>query len=160
MANATPRDYIIVVPWHWGITFNYYFKGATPCDTLPPITDHSAHRFDLVQKQLKNTNAIAPIFRQITQTLQSGHRVWILANTGWMGVPGPGRHPPASLSAAPLPDTGWADWPYTRVWTSQIACFLSDHSDFAQMQVVSAGRYITEDMQLFGATGWTTNSAP
>src|SRR5262249_12412542 len=47
---ATPQDYIIVVPWHWGITFNYYFKGQTPWDTLPPVSNHTTHRFDLVQE--------------------------------------------------------------------------------------------------------------
>ena len=161
MANASPKDYIIVEPWHWGITFNYYFKGATTWDTLPPITDHSAHRFDLVQEQLKNTNAIAPMIQQMTETLQSGHRVWILVDHYLgMSVPPPGSHPPASLPAAPLPDTGWADWPYTRVWASQIACFLSDHSDFVQVKGLSNDRFITEDMQLFAATGWKTNSAP
>ncbi|HTR42057.1 MAG TPA: hypothetical protein VMH87_10625 [Pseudomonadales bacterium] len=158
MANAAPKDYIIVEPWLFGITFNYYFKGTTPWDTLPPIADHSTHRFDLVQQQLKNTNAMAPVFQQITQTLQSGHRVWILADAGWMGVPNPGSHPPASLPPAPLPDTGWSDRPYTLVWASQTACFLSDHSDFVQVKSLSADRFITENVQLFTASGWKTNA--
>jgi hypothetical protein len=160
-ANASPKDYIIVEPWHWGITFNYYFKGETPWDTLPPLEDHSTHRFDLVQQQLRDTNAMAPVFQQMTRALQSGHRVWILVDSHLgMSVPPPGSHPPASLPAAPLPNTGWADWPYTRVWASQVACFLSDHSDFAQLQSarMTSGRFITEDMQLFVASGWKTNS--
>jgi hypothetical protein len=157
-ANAGPKDYIVVEPWLFGITFNYYFKSATPWDTLPPVADHSTHRFDLVQVELQNTNAIAPMFQQMTQTLQSGHRVWILADAGWMGVPPSGSRPPASLPGAPLPDTGWADWPYTRVWASQVACFLSGHSQFAQIKSLAPGRFITEDMQLFVATGWKTNS--
>jgi hypothetical protein len=159
-ANAGPKDYIVVEPWLFGITFNHYFKGTTPWDTLPPIADHSTHRFDLVQLDLQNTNAIAPLFQQMTQALQSGHHVWILADNGWMGVPPAGSHPPASLPAAPLPDTGWADWPYTRVWASQVACFLSSHSQFAQIKSLAPGRFITEDMTLFVADGWRTNSTP
>ncbi len=160
-ANAAPKDFIIVEPWHWGITFNYYFKGATPWDTLPPLTDHSTHRFDLVQLQLKNTNAIAPVFQQMTKTLQSGHRVWILVDKYLkMSVPPLGSHPPASLPAAPLPDTGYSEAPYTRVWASQIACYLRDHSNqFGLVKSLSDDPYFTENMQLFVAWGWNTNSS-
>ena len=157
--KAEPKDYILVWPWHYGLTFNYYFKGATPWDTLPPLSDHSVHRFDLVQLQIQNTNAIAPVLRQITQTLQSGHHVWILAAHDWMGIPGPGMTPPASLPPPPLKDTGWADWPYTHVWAAQIACFLSDHStQFGKLKSLSSERFIAEDMDAFVASGWNTNS--
>jgi hypothetical protein len=156
---ATPKDYIIVQPWLYGITFDHYYNGAAPWDTLPPLTDHSLHRFDLVQLQLQNTNAMEPVFQKMTQTLQSGHRVWILAARNWMGVPGPGQHPPASLPAAPLPNTGYADWPYTQVWGAQVACFLADHgSEFGQLKSLSDERFITEDMVLFAAGGWKTNT--
>ena len=159
--KAAPQDYIIVEPWFFGITFSHYFKGETPWDTLPPLSDHTTHRFDLVQLQLQNTNAIAPVLQKIAQTLQSGHRVWILADNGWMGVPGAGLNPPASLPPAPLPDTGWADWPYARTWAAQVAVFLSNHSnEFNQLKPLSNDRYITEDMVLFVADGWKTNSVP
>lgn len=159
-ANAAPKDYILVWPWHYGITFNHYFKGQTPWDTLPPISDHSTHRFDLVQLQMQNTNAIAPVLRQIAQTLQSGHHVWILAANGWMWIPQRGTTPPATLPPAPLKDSGWADGPYTRVWAAQVACFLSDHStQFGKLKDLSTGRFITEDMNAFVASGWHTNSS-
>lgn len=155
---ATPKDYIIVQPWLYGITFDHYYNGTAPWDTLPPLTDHTLHRFDLVQLQLQNTNAMEPVFDKMTQTLQSGHRVWILAARNWMGVPGPGQQPPASLPAAPLANTGWADWPYTQVWGAQVACFLADHSgEFGQLKSLSDERFITEDMVLFAADGWKTN---
>lgn len=158
-AAAEPNDYIIVDPWLFGITFNYYYKGTTPWDTLPPLTDHSLHRFDLVQLQLQNTNAIAPVLQHIAQTLQSGHHVWILAAKGWMGIPNPGQGPPPTLPPAPLKDTGWADWPYTQVWAAQVACFTADHStQFSQLKGLSNERFITEDMVAFVADGWKTNS--
>jgi hypothetical protein len=156
---AMPQDYIIVEPWFYGITFNYYFKGATPWETLPPLADHSTHHFDAVQTQLLNTNAIMPVLQQIARTLQSGHRVWVLAAKGWMGVPGPNMRPPPSLPPAPLKDTGWADWPYTQVWAAQVACFAVDHSNkFGQIKNTSTEQFITEDMVLFAADGWKTNS--
>ncbi len=82
--QAAPGDYIVVCPWNYAITFDYYFKNATPWDTLPPLSDHSVHRYDLIKLQMQNTNAIAPVLQQISRTLQSGHRVWVLADTRWM----------------------------------------------------------------------------
>ena len=158
-ANAAPKDYIVVDPWLFGITFDHYFKGATPWDTLPPLPDHATHRFDLVKLQLQNTNAIAPVLQKIAQTLQSGHHVWILADKGWFGIPGPGQGAPPSLPPAPSPKTGWADWPYTQVWAAQIACFISGHStQFGKLQDLSRERFITEDVDAFVASGWKTNS--
>lgn len=153
-AEAAPNDYIILVPWFMGLTFDHYFTGATPWDTLPPLPDHSTHRFDLIQRQLENTNAIAPVLAKITRTLESGHRVWILALPGWMGVPRPGLTPPPALPSAPLPKTGWADWPYTSVWAAQVACALANHSQFQQITSLSPERFITEPVNLYVATGW------
>lgn len=158
--NAAPKDYILVWPWHYGITFNHYFEGSTPWDTLPPISDHSTHRFDLVQSQMQNTNAIAPVLYQIAQILQSGHRVWILAANGSMWIPPRGTIPPATLPPPPLKDSGWADGPYMQVWAAQVACFVSDHStQFGKLKDLSTGQYITENVNAFVASGWTTNSS-
>ena len=159
-AAASPDDYIIVEPWHVGITFGHYFKGRTDWDTLPPLSDHSTHRFDLVELEMQNTNAIAPVLGKIGQTLQSGHRVWILAMDGWMGVPGRGMKPAAALPPPPLPNSGWADRPYAQVWASQVACFIADRSSqFQELKSLSTGRSIAENMSLFMAQGWNTNSA-
>lgn len=159
-AAASADDYIIIEPWHIGITFGHYFEGRTPWDTLPPLSDHSTHRFDLVALQMQNTNAIAPVLDRIARTLQSGHRVWILSINGRIGVPGRGARPPASLPPAPLPNTGWADWPYAHVWAEQVACFIADHSSqFQELKSLSTERCIAENMSLFMAQGWNTNSA-
>lgn len=158
-ASVSPEDYVVVCPWYCGITFGYYYKGSAPWDTLPPISDHSVHRFDLVQLQLQNTNAIAPALRQISQTLQSGHRVWILAEAGKMSIPAAGTPPPPDLPPPPLPKTGWADAPYIKVWSSQVACFLAGHSiKFEQLKSQSAEHFLAENMNLFLASGWKTNS--
>ncbi|MGH7954211.1 MAG: hypothetical protein ACREFE_20140, partial [Limisphaerales bacterium] len=81
--RVSPKDYVIVVPWFCGISFAHYFKDSTLWTTLPPIADHSVHRYDLVRIQLQNTNANQPVLEQISKTLRSGHHVWILAAQGW-----------------------------------------------------------------------------
>jgi hypothetical protein len=90
MINATPQDFVVVTPWYFGISFEHYFKGLTPWNTLPPLKDHSFHRYDLVQQEMLTTNAFQPVLDQITKTLQGGHRVWVV---GWMYIPAPGAPP-------------------------------------------------------------------
>jgi len=39
MIEAPREDFILVVPWFCGITFDHYFHGATPWTTIPPLAD-------------------------------------------------------------------------------------------------------------------------
>jgi hypothetical protein len=154
-AAAVPEDYVVVVPWFCGITFSHYYHGATPWDTLPPLTDHATHRYDLVQLQLQNTNAIQPVLERIVTTLKRGHRVWILAGMGWMDVPDPGTPSPASLPPAPLPTSGWSETPYTMVWASQVGHLIGDHAtQFGRVKNPTAGKPVIENTELFMADGW------
>ncbi|HEX3624778.1 MAG TPA: hypothetical protein VH280_05055 [Verrucomicrobiae bacterium] len=155
--DAGPSDDILVYPWNWGITFNYYYKGATPWDTVPPIPDHSIHRVDLMLADMENTNALAQTFEKIAQTLKAGHRVWFLGPASTQ-VPKPGTPPPPSLPPPPLKFWGWSERPYSPVWDSQTLQFIADHSQkFRQFKYSSLGIYLTEDMDIFMAEGWRTN---
>jgi len=158
MANAAPRDYIVVSPWTCGITFDYYFKGVTPWDTLPPLSDHSIHRVDLVLAEMENTNAMAPVFGKISQTLQSGDRVWFLETAG-MDIPQPGTPMLHPLPPPPLKYSGWSESPYSAVWASQTLQFIADHSDkFKRFKYSSLDGFVIENMDVFVADGWRTNS--
>lgn len=159
--SITPGDYMVVMPWFCGITFDHYLKNPVAWDTLPPIADHSIHRFDLVKAQLQNTNAIKPVMENIAQTLQSGHQVWVLAMKGWMDVPEPGTTAPASLPPAPQARWGWSEFPYTTVWVSQVAHFVGDHSlQFGRVKNPGASGRFIEDTELFLATGWRGSTNP
>ena len=154
-STAAPEDYVVIVPWFCGITFNHYFQGATAWTTLPPLADYATHRYDLVKLQIQNTNAIQPVLNRIVTTLQHGHRVWILAGMGWMDVPDPGTTAPATLPPAPLPLSGWSETPYTMVWTSEVAHLVGDHAvQFARVRNSTAGKQIIENTELFLAEGW------
>jgi hypothetical protein len=160
-AAAAPEDYIVVIPWFCGITFDHYFKGATAWTTLPPLADHSGHRYDLVRLQIQNTNAIQPLLEHIVATLQSGHRVWILAAMGWMDIPDPGTRAPATLPPAPLKNSGWSEAPYTLVWNSQVGHLLGDRArQFSRVKNPAAGMQIIENTELFMAEGWKNSPAP
>jgi len=135
MTKASPQDFVIVTPWYCGVSFEYYFKGATPWDTLPPLKDHSTHRYDLVQQEMLDTNAFQPVLNQITTTLQEGHKVWIV---GAMYIPTSGA-PPSNATGR----------------------FIINHSLRFEQVDGDPGIRVNdlEDLKLMVATGWK-NSAP
>lgn len=157
-AAASPRDFVLVTPWYCGVSFSRYFKSAAPWQTVPPLADHSIHRYDLLRKQMETPHALRPELDQITATLKSGHRVWVV---GKMDIPRPGARRPADLPPPPLKGFGWSDFPYTLNWADQIAWFLKDHS--LQFECVDAGTNenvnVNEDLKLFMARGWRSSSS-
>jgi len=160
-ADAQPGDFIIVTPWYCGIGFQHYYHGPTPWTTLPPLADYSWHRYDLVKTQLQNTNAIQPVLDRAAATLRAGHRVWVLADAGWMDIPDPGTESPYHLPAAPLRATGWLDLPYLFEWNSQAAHFLRNHTlQFERVAAPATGDLSGENLELFVVAGWKDSGRP
>ena len=147
-AVSAPGDFVVVTPWYCGIGFERYFKSATPWTTLPPIADHTGHRYDLVHEQMKNPAAIAPVLEKISATLAAGKRVWVV---GWMNIPAPDARPSAPLPPPPLNYSGWSDMPYAITWAGQTAYFLRQHArTFEQVKLPPLGVVNpNEDLCLF-----------
>lgn len=162
IVEAAPEDYVVVTPWYCGISFDRYFKSSTPWTTLPPLADHSTHRYDLVRIQMQNTDAIQPVLDQIATTLRSGRRVWVVSEAGLMDVPEPGTPSPYNLPPPPLKSWGWSSLPYTLEWLSQTAHFLGNHSrQFERVKTLTPGNlHINENLDLFVASGWKDSSQP
>jgi hypothetical protein len=160
MSEVAPEDFVVVTPWYCGISFNRYFNSSTPWATLPPMTDHSVHRYDLVRIQMQDTNAIQPVLDKIALTLNSGRRVWVVSEAGLMGIPEPGTPSPYNLPPPPLPGYGWSGLPYTLEWASQAAHFISNHSQrFEPVKIAPPGNlHISENLDLFVASGWRISS--
>ena len=158
-AKAAPQDFIVVTPWYCGISFDRYFKAPTPWQTLPPLADHSTHRYDLFREKMKTPGALQPLLDQIAATLQSGHRVWIV---GAMDIPEPGAPPVAELPPPPIQNlpTGRTCL-IRRPGLHKPRWFLAGHSlqfervDHENDNDVSAD----ENMGLLVVQGWT-NSIP
>jgi hypothetical protein len=150
--EAGPDDFIIVSPWYCGITFNHYYKGPASWSTLPPLKDHSMHRFDLVREQIQKQGVIQPVFTQIAATLQSGHRVWIV---GTMDIPKAGTRMPPDLPPAPANFSG-SDLRFTQNWTYQVAQFLSNHAGrfYDEYYTTNQSVNFEENMKLRLAEGW------
>ena len=165
MAQAALDDYIIVSPWYCGITFDRYYKGPTPWNTLPPLQDHTKHRYDLVREQMETPEALRLEFDKISATLHAGHRVWVV---GAMDIPKPGAPVPSQPPPPPLKRSGWSDQPYNSAWAAQAAQFLGNHSRRFVQDYSTTGHSVNVDecLRLFLAEGWKddpaspTNSIP
>jgi len=154
--EAGPGDFIIVNPWYCGITFDRYYKGPALWNTLPPMKDHSTHRFDLVREQMQKQGVIQPVFGQIAATLQAGHRVWVV---GTMDMPKAGALMPADLPPVPANNSG-TELRYTGNWASQVAQFLSDHSGQFYQEYYTTNQNVNsaENVKLRVAEGWQSST--
>jgi hypothetical protein len=70
-------DLVIVYPWHLGISFAEYYHGAAPWQTIPPLADHTVHRYDVVQAAMAGSAAEDALLDRARETLRSGGRLWI-----------------------------------------------------------------------------------
>jgi hypothetical protein len=159
--EAGPDDLILVHPWYCGITFERYFRGATPWTTIPDIADHRFHRYDLFKLKMQTQDPLAPVLARVAATLESGHRVWVV---GWVPV---SKSPPRDLGPAPNKQYGWLEEPYTQEWGEQIGYFIATHA--ARAETISAetipiqlpsGINPLEDLPLVMVTGWRVPPQP
>jgi hypothetical protein len=76
--TASEGDLIVVQTAFEGITFNRYYRGQAHWVTVPPINSHQVHRNDLVLEKMNEPEPMVPILNDITNTLQAGHKVWMV----------------------------------------------------------------------------------
>jgi hypothetical protein len=149
---------IIVHPWHYGLTFNYYYHGAAKWTTLPPISDYRFHRYDLIKEKIAMTNAAEPVFDQIETTLRSGHRVWIVGEIPKYAV---GRSWPTDPPVAPNGPSRWLDEPYSTAWGGQLNYYVQHHGAnivvFPGPPTNSIPINPLEKMALRLVSGWTNS---
>lgn len=150
--DAAKQDFIMVNVWFFGITFDYYYKGATPWMTLPPISDHKVHRYDLVKAQMLLPNpadAVQPMLAPMAAALKSGHRVWIVGSAVF---PKPGERP---LDARLSPDRS-AEADFYLAWTQHVGQFLVRHATSAEYVRVPPGvpMGVYENVPLIRVEGW------
>jgi hypothetical protein len=127
LAQDSEAGDLIVVNGAWeGITFDRYYHGRAAWLTIPPIDSHKVHRTDLLWQKLNDPDPIAPVLREVSSTLQSGHRVWTVGpaepvKPGEL-VTRPGPMP--AIARPPNLPTGWWLGPYLNHWAAQLRVHL------------------------------------
>ena len=76
--GASEKDLILVTSWPYGISFDHYYRGRAPWMTVPPVADHSVHRYDLATVWATKPESI-PVSARVRETLRSGGRVWLIS---------------------------------------------------------------------------------
>jgi len=121
--NASEGDLIVVDNAWDGITFDRYYQGRAHWVTVPPIDSHKVHRNDLVVEKMKQQDPMAPVLREITNTLRNGNSVWLV---GHVIVVHP--RPLSPLPPPPSPPTKWWFGSYFGYLSAQATTQLLNHA--------------------------------
>ena len=149
---ADRHDLIIVNPWYVGITFGRYYGGPTPWTTIPPMSDITTHRYDLLKTQLMAPAPLGPMHAEIVKTLRAGHRVWVVGSHDFVEK---GAAPP-TLPPAPNGPWGWKDGPYRMVWSLQTGHLLQNSALYWKILTPPADRPVmmVEFARVIAIEGW------
>jgi hypothetical protein len=145
--NARGDDLIVVSPWFLGISFQRYYEGNTPWETVPPLEDHTIHRYDLLSQRMMDPRALDPLLGAIERTLRSGGRVWMAGEIRrWRP-----RDRRRELPPAPHPA-------YVIRWIAETEHYLATHGTAAEVVPVASDRRMRsrESFRLRVVTGWGT----
>jgi hypothetical protein len=149
--EASPNDLIVVNPWFFGVSFNWYYHGATRWLTVPVISDHRIHRWDLVKTKMMASAPLDDLERAMSATLESGNRVWLVGGARLLRENGA----PLKLSPAPDPKFGWKNDIYEKAWSEELGAFLQQHALRTKV-ILPPGSAVnnSENVPLWLAEGW------
>lgn len=145
--EAGPNDLIVVNPWHFAPSFYRYYHGSTPWITVPTMSEHRVHRYDLMKSKMIEADPLSDVRSAIQQSLQANHHVWVVG----------GARPLASemprLGPAPNPYFGWAG--YMSFWSMEVGSFLNEHVANGEVVIEPMpGVNDGENVPLLVASGW------
>lgn len=151
--EAAPGDYVVVLPWTYGVPFSYYYRGRAPWTTLPPLADNTIHRYDLMKAAIERpAESVRPVFERVEATLRAGGQVWVV---GDLNGTQPGK-PPLIPAPAPDPRFGWDEASYMLAWERLLGDDLQAHAISVEGINPSAGISVSglEDMTVYRLGGW------
>jgi hypothetical protein len=147
---AHDGDLIIVNRWFLAPGFNWYYRGTARWMTMPELSEKRIHRYDLLIAKMQSPDALAGIRVAISETLQSGNRVWLVGGAQLY-------EPDEAFVIGPAPDSqfGWDSGMYDYSWATQLGAFLRQHVIDGEV-VVSPMKGINpnENVPLLIARGW------
>ena len=147
-----PGDFILVDQWYNGATFHRYWRGATPWATVPPLEDQSLQRLDLFKRYMQEADPNAAVEQTMMDTLQAGHRVWLV---GGLPLSQKGK-PVPRLPPAPESQFGWDHDAYSYVWARHAGEVLQARAHKATRIDVAVQGPVNEleSLPLWVVEGW------
>jgi hypothetical protein len=176
---TTKDDLIVVPPWECAIPLCRYYSGPAEVMTIPPISEHRFHRYDLALRQMTTANPLSPVLARMESVLRSGHRIFLvgyLQGAGslhnFLALPKPDQVPPTLPPAYQDADGYWhggyrAVWQllgdYRTVWQFQVGHFLRVNAIGATRIDIpvpeNANVQAYEEMELIVVQGWKQTPA-
>ena len=149
--QAGKDDLVVVNPYFYGISFQRYYRGVAPWTTLPPVSDRSLHRWDLLKEAMEDPDPMRELLERINATLKAGHYVFLVG-----GLPTDGKSEPAILAPAPQTDAGWALRAYTTNWARRTWWTVKTHATHGVYYLVgeSNPQVPYEYVQTYAVRGW------
>jgi hypothetical protein len=132
--DGGPQDMILLTDWYAGLTFNHLYRGNKQWMTIPDMGRHSVHRMDILKARMMDGQGISRELEQISSTLYSGHRVFVIGSFARMNP----QMLRSQLPPAPHPTAGWSSGYYTGYWAAQAGAVLSSYATSA-LQVKPEG---------------------
>jgi hypothetical protein len=156
LQDLATRDDVILVPrWECAISLSRYYHGPAEMLTIPPMADHSLHRYDLILQQMMTLDPIQPVLARLEKVLRSGHRVFL---AGTLPFPDADNPLPSLPPAYRETNGNWHAGPYGNVWQLQAGQLLSVHGTRGQqIQIPIPGNARVQDfenLELGVVEGW------
>ena len=151
--STAPGDLVVVSPWYYGVAFDRYYRGAADWVTIPPMSFHKLHRYDLLRDAMASPGVMQPVLDRLEAALRTGHRIW------WIGdIAAPPDGPAPVLPPASRAPWGWNEFPYYRGWGMQAGYVLRLHALRAQAVPVPSDGPVNpyENLPLHVIEGWRT----
>jgi len=150
-----PNDFVIVGEWYAGVSFDRYYRGPAPWTTVPPVSFHRFHRYDLLRDQMRipdQTEPVRAVLDRMGEALRTGNRVFIL---GRVTFP-PAGQPPQLLPPASKLTYAWQAIVYTEQWSAMTGYFLQQHAGKLGIVPVHAKQDVSryENLRVLVAEGW------
>lgn len=153
--KAGSKDIVVTMPWYYGITLGRYYDRKIT--TIPPLSDTTLHRYDLVEKAMETPEPLAGLMHDMEQTLRNGGTVWTI---GEIMLPKDGEQVP--FLPPYTPGNGYSDSDYLTSWSMQVADYLGRNAtkfDVGDLPKVGPINPL-ENPTLLGISGWKTQSNP
>lgn len=158
---ATRDDLVLVPLWECAIPLSRYYRGPAEIVTIPPLSDHRFHRYDLLLEQMTTAEPLRPLFARMEEVLRGGHRVFLV---GFLPFRKPDRPPPSLPPAYQDAEGNWRGGAFRKVWQIQAGYFLRTKSTGAGTIEVpipdGASVQEYENLDLKVIQGWQEDSAP
>ena len=156
--QANARDLVVVNRWECAIGMNRYYHGPARMMTVPPLDDHTVHRYDVMMEIMSKPDPLRPLFDAIADTLKRGGRIWLV---GPRSLPEPDQ--PYKVPAPAWTDAAgrWHRGPMYRDWMLQTRDFLVGHVTQGAVVGIPSREVISdyENVPLGWFSGWQEEGA-